>query len=462
MREERIIVKPFVELKVEEYESVQEVNEHVSVRLKGQIPYDKKEEYMQKCWQSDWVQIIAVSEGNEYILFCGIVTGGSIQVIGNTCSMELNLRSGTILMDEKKKIRSFQAEELTYHEVLEVCNRGYDNIAVITSFEKERLIEQFVMQYMETDWEFIKRLASLSHSVVLSECQSTGIKYSLGLPESEEISIYDQIEYQVLYDTEEYQKRINEGMDVELEDVISYVYESREIYGLGCWKKINGRHQYIWKIRTEMRGNELYHTYYMRPKKGILKPIWYNENLSGVTLFGVVSNVIRDRVQIKLDEDENREQSAARWFPYATAYSSSDGSGWYCMPEIGDKVRLYFPNKREQEAYVVSTYHEEGAELRKDPKCKFWRNKEGKEIQLAPGKILLTNNNGTYIGLSDTEGVNIVSGGPVVLSSKGMLRISSLSSSIELNAPNKIKLKQGDTEMSLGGDLNMSGAQIKL
>ena len=69
---------------------------------------------------------------------------------------------------------------------------------------------------------------------------------------------------------------------------------------------------------------------------------------------------------------------------------------------------------------------------------------------------------GTYIELSDSNGVEIVSGGPVVLSAGGALRISSASSGIELSAPNKVKLKQGDTEMSLGGDLNMSGAQIKL
>ena len=74
------------------------------------------------------------------------------------------------------------------------------------------------------------------------------------------------------------------------------------------------------------------------------------------------------------------------------------------MPEIGDKIRLYFPAEQEKQAYAVSAYHEGNASLRTDPACKFWRNKEGKEIQLSPGKILLTNNNGTYIEWSDAEG----------------------------------------------------------
>ena len=40
--------------------------------------------------------------------------------------------------------------------------------------------------------------------------------------------------------------------------------------------------------------------------------------------------------------------------------------------------------------------------------------------------------------------------------------IGSANSSIEFSAPKKITLKQGSTEMKLGGDLNLSGAQIKL
>lgn len=462
MREERIVVNPFVELEVEEYESVQEINEHVSVRLKGQIPYDKKDEYMQICRQSGWIQVRVISEKTEHALFCGVVTCGTAKVIGNTCSMELNLQSGTVLMDEKKKIRSFQAEKLTYDGVLAVCNQGYESVAVDFSFGKGQAIDHFVMQYMETDWEFIKRLASLKHQIILPECLAAGVKYSLGIPEREEISLYDQIEFQTVCDMEEYRQKTKEGMNIALADISSYVWESREIYRPGCWCKISGQKHYIWKIETKMKGSELYHTYFMRPKNGLSQSVQYNANLSGATLFGTVSAVENDRIQLKMTDDENREQPEARWFPYATDYSSPDGSGWYCMPEIGDKVRLYFPNSRDQEAYSVSAYHESGAELRQNPERKFWRNKEGKEIQLAPGRILLTNNNGTYVELSDTEGVNIVSGGPVTLSSGGMLRISSASSSIELSAPNKVKIKQGDTEMNLGGDLNMSGAQIKL
>jgi len=197
-------------------------------------------------------------------------------------------------------------------------------------------------------------------------------------------------------------------------------------------------------------------------KQTFRMPVQNNYRLSGASLFGIVKAVRGEKVQIEIFNDENKNKTGIRWFPYATVYSSGDGTGWYCMPEPGDKIRLYFPNEHDREAYAVSAYHEAGADLRKNHKCKFWRNREGKEIQLAPGRILLTNNNGTYIELSDADGIDIVSTGHVTLSAGETLRISSSGSSIEMSAPNKVRLKQGDTEMSLGGDLNMRGAQIKL
>lgn len=462
MRAERISVMPFEELEVEDYEGMQEMNEHTVVKIKGQIPFGKKDQYAQMCQQSNWVYVYTFFENIQHVLFCGVVVEGMIKVVGNTCSMEITLQSGTVLMDQKKKIRSFQEKKHAYDKVFAICNQGYENIAVSFSDGKTWETEQFIMQYMETDWEFIKRVASLNYLAVFPECQTAGIGYSLGIPEAEEITSNNRIEYRILCDTEEYQKKAKERMNITFADTFSYIWESREIYTLGCWCIINGQQYYIWKIETRMKGNELFHTYFARTKNGLLQSVKYNANLSGASLFGFVSDVKNERIQIKLIDDENKDQSEARWFLYATNYSSPDGGGWYCMPEIGDKVRLYFPDSRDQEAYAVSAFHEQGATLRQNPKLKFWRNKEGKEIQLAPGKVLLTNNNGTYVELSDTDGVNIVSAGSVTLSAGGALRISSANSSIELSAPNKVKIKQGDTEMNLGGDLNMSGAQIKL
>ena len=169
-----------------------------------------------------------------------------------------------------------------------------------------------------------------------------------------------------------------------------------------------------------------------------------------------------EEVKIQLCCDENQEGTGARWFSFSSIYSSGDGSGWYCMPEPGDLVRLYFPTAKEEEAYVISSFHEDGAALRTKPAHKFWRNKEGKEIRLSPERILITNNDGTSIELSDEEGIEIISENSVTIRAGNSLSISSSDSSIELDASRRIRMKQGDTEMTLGGDIFMQGGRIRL
>ena len=93
--------------------------------------------------------------------------------------------------------------------------------------------------------------------------------------------------------------------------------------------------------------------------------------------------------------DGNSRKRALYWFPYSTLSASSDGSGWYCMPEVGDDVRIYFPSKAESEAIAlsaVSNYDapQSGEDRMSDPDNRYLRTKSGQELALAPGYIKLS------------------------------------------------------------------------
>lgn len=462
MREEKIIVRPFEDLRVLDYQGIKQINEHAQVEIKGEIPLGKKAEYAASAKNQIWVQVVAVSQEAEYKLFYGVIEQTQLAVKNGTCIMTLTLRSGTFLMDKQEQIRSFQKAELSYMDLLEVCSQDYENPAKIMTVGEGKSINQFIMQYRETDWDFIKRLASMNQTVVIADCSTKGEKYYFGIPDRKSSIEGSLDEYETQCDMQEYWYKKARGISITPQDTMSYVWESREIYELGNWGTIEGQQLYVWKIVTSMKGNELYHTYFMKPKSGFQMPVQYNPNISGISLLGRVKKVKEEKVQLELYADENKEKAGVCWFTFATVYSSPDGTGWYCMPEIEDQVRLYFPTNNEQEAYVASAYHEGGAKLRKNPKCKFWRNKEGKEIRLTPEKILLTNNEGTYIELSDEDGIVIVSDSTISIHAEESLNLSSANASIELSAPKKITLKQGDTEMKLGGSLDIKGSSILL
>ncbi|WP_312500785.1 contractile injection system protein, VgrG/Pvc8 family [Lacrimispora sp.] len=462
MREEKLIIRPFEDIQILDYKSIQKVNEHALAEVRGRIPFNRKEDYMKIGRRQTWAQVVAVTAKEETILFYGVIEQLRLEIKDGTCIVVINLCSGTQLMDYEEHIRSFQKEELTYSNLLDICTREYEDAAKIVTEGQGKAIRHFIIQYRETDWEFIKRLASMNHTVVFADCSTKGTKYHFGIPDRKIMEEILPSEYQTQYDMKEYWHKKNHGISIHSEDTMSYIWESREIYKLGERRTVDGRDLFIWKMETCLKGNELYHTYFMKPRLGIQEPVSYNSHLTGVSLSGSVIKVKDEKVQIKINSDENKEESGACWYSFSTVYSSADGTGWYCMPEIGDTVRLYFPTAKEPEAYVASTYHESGAGLRKNPERKFWRNKEGKEIQLSPERILLTNNDGTYIELSDENGIEIVSEGSVTVRAGGSLNISTSSSSIEMSAPKKIRLKQGDTEMNLGGDIEMQGAKVML
>ena len=82
--------------------------------------------------------------------------------------------------------------------------------------------------------------------------------------------------------------------------------------------------------------------------------------------------------------------------------------------------------------------------------------KEGKEIRLTPNKILITNNHGMSVELSDKQGIKISSDG------SDRINISSANGALELSASNRIVLKQGNTTMKMAEGISFNGAKINL
>ena len=80
--------------------------------------------------------------------------------------------------------------------------------------------------------------------------------------------------------------------------------------------------------------------------------------MTGCSFDAVVTGGQKDRVQVEIAQDEWNAQDGKKWFPYATVYSSPDGTGWYCMPEPGDSVRLHVPES-EEDSFVMSAVHRE-------------------------------------------------------------------------------------------------------
>ena len=200
----------------------------------------------------------------------------------------------------------------------------------------------------------------------------------------------------------------------------------------------------------------------IRIKKEALSPLAIpHETVIGCSFDAVVTGVQKDRVQVEIAQDEWNAQDGKKWFPYATVYSSPDGTGGYCMPEPGDSVRLHVPG-REEDSFVMSAVHRETDAARQNPDCKSFKTKYGKEILFTPDSILMTNNQGMMVEMNDSEGIMITSDRDIVVEAKENLTISSNSASLLIAAEDRLQVRQGGTSMTLSGDISFTGGEFRI
>ena len=99
---------------------------------------------------------------------------------------------------------------------------------------------------------------------------------------------------------------------------------------------------------------------------------------------------------------------------------------------------------------------------RDNPKVKFFRNKEGKEIRLSPESITITNNKGTSIELIDNEGIYIKSRGVLSVDAELEIDIESKSSSISVVSKDSIQFNQNRTQVELSDNATTRGSKVYL
>ena len=447
MRENGIVVRPFEFLNILEYSSHIRLNEHGTVYVEGHIHKDREAEYLQMLTEQTWVEVVVTGEdGTEEILFTGVVSEGCIVSVNGLKTLCLRLQTGSSLMDMNTHFRTYQDGSITCGEIINEIIREYPYHGMIIA--QDSVTGRFLCQYNETDWEFIKRLAAYHHMILAANTLGKGVKFYFGLAEG-------KAEGEIC--TKEYRVRRND-------DRIVFEVLSRELYRLGDCIALNGMLLYVVGVDSDRRGSELYHCYSLCRYRDIRIEPWHNALLRGVSLRASVVGVERDCVQIRFNDVENIEGSVLCWFPFMTVYSSSNGSGWYFMPEPGDCVRVYFPDEKEEHACVASSVHldSEDKEERVNPSYKSIMNKQKKEILFTPDSILLTNNAGISIELSDREGIKLISDKDIIIESEGSIRIASTSSNVDIFSSEGISMQQGGARMVLSDSMMMKGTKVKL
>lgn len=399
---ESIRVKGYKLERILELKVASKINEHTTLKLTGVLDSDEKDKYIHSTLEDKQIEVYYQKQSENYTLFYGVVTDIEISCKNGVYQIQLQAKSMTYLMDIKKKSRSFQDISIQVKALInKIMDLDYKESNYILNIPDEQS-KELLIQYEETDFEFLKRIASKYNAGIITAGDNKKIQFVIGVAEDtkelqNEITRYEI--YKEISDYEYYKE--NYLQDARESDYITYLMETNEILKLGQNTKLLEQRFYIYGAEYEIKDGILENKYRLRVKNGLRQKRIFNTKVIGSSIDGKIIGVKENLVKIHLEIDDKQDNEKAYWFKYSTMSAATDGSGWYCMPEIGDSVRVYFPTKDEDQSFgvsAVSDYQVEEGNLEEDkmgnPDNKYLSTKNDKQLKLTPDGIIVSCDSG--------------------------------------------------------------------
>ena len=444
-----LTVEGFPFQKISALEIVHEPNQHAVASITGEVDSDTASDSLQRIDEKTQIEITTTAEGQPAKLFCGCVAGVSMQQGNAYSSVTLTLKSASRLTDITKRNKTYQNTAATYGQII---SGNIANIADLHMMVSDKAIGRLIMQYGETDWEFAKRMASKLNAPLISNLSSVRAQLYIGLPPASRTLSEDSLFFN--YGSNLSGHSENQGamvQDFSNEVVVSYAYAY-----LGDAITFNGKSGRIKSVRAKMKDGILQMEYGLLGSgassgssglAGIAVPQTANTQASGKMMKGKVKAVKGDKVQVFLNSvDSEYDAGGNWWFPYSTAYSSRDGSGWYCMPEVGDEVLVFFPSGSEGEAFAASSV---SSSPPSNPHNKSWKAPGGKEILLTDeGMYIIGKTGKIFINLTDEKGIEIHSDKDINISAEAKVNITS-SKEVNIIAKNQVVIGTEDAYIEI-------------
>ena len=438
----RLSVSPFVVESIVEMKVEQSLNQHASMYLKGIIP---KESGDSGVMDTDDSTVITVSD-QDGVIFSGLVQDIRASFEGQVYYLEVWAVSFSIKADTDVISRSFQDAGMNYQQIGDLM-AGENELSM--SMEASPLsIHNLLLQYQETNWEFLKRIASHNHSVLLPSVEEP--KFYFGIPKGNDKGSLLSYRFSVGKNIRRYRRHFGAGVDVSSEDSLEYIVHADDsVLAIGDMVDYGGTALFVREARIHLADAVLTCRYVLCPENGLKVPAVSNPHITGLTLAGQVLEVNQDTVKVLLCVDESQDSATAYAFPYMTPYSAENHTGLYLMPETGDVVNIQFPTEDESLAVALSSYRQADSDKTGDPNVKYLRTPHDKEIKISEDEILITaKTGGLYIKLNQDNGIEVFS--------QHGITVNTLSS-IDMMAAGHISLSAGTNiilNAGLAGSLN--------
>ena len=372
---------------IQEFVLDENINEHQKLEIQLEMD-DEQRKNLERIIEKEDVGIeIELANTDKDVkrkVFSGIVDYFEILDYGSYgCRILMRAFSKSVLFDRKneKKYRVFQDKNLMFSDIIDEINKDYaeKKLGIKYSDTAKKQIGSLIVQFDETDWEFLVRLASqlktgmfvIEQGIILFGIVEMGeIK-----KENKYFSDYSLVrDYKNLYYKVQSNKVINLGDTVSIsENAVENEVNDKDSSGnKGNFSVLKTRiflKDFILKSEFLATDMSSYHIF----RK-------YNEKIKGCRIEANVERVFEDggiaKMEVrfaeglkKIVQERSNEESndkayddyGIKRFPlsYQTFYSQTN-TGFFCTPEVNDTVEVYFPNEDERFAKVSWAINNKG------------------------------------------------------------------------------------------------------
>lgn len=366
-----------------------EINEHALLHLDGEMSYEEAVACQFGSISGSSIEIRYQDSRQEHVLFHGLVRKTEFLWDGGVPWLRLEAVSATWKLDQRRTSRSFQDQEMTYAQLVRQIADDSGAGAVISCGTESRL-NGALIQYRETDWEFLKRISSHLHQILVCDVETGRPAFWFGMRRGERVTIASD--------------RREESRFNPLSGRSGCIIRSREVYNLcdrsiwmGVPAAVSGR-------TAEFQGGDLLFTYYLDTEIPFSRETQYNEQFTGRGFYGKVREVSGEMVRVQLDMDGEKE-SPLYWYPWRP----DTGNIMYAMPETGSTVLLTMPSHDEREGEVRICLHKDSQGKEYQNRCLNIR--DDSILRLYPDRLELSKSGDEHVlAIEDGTGIRLETG----------------------------------------------------
>ena len=285
-------------------------------------------------------------------LFCGYQEKVEIKEEGRYRIADVQAVSGTILLDQKKCNRVFQKKAQTYMGIANTVTADTEHSACILP-GSDMQTGGTLIQYQETDWNFLKRMASQLGLPLVPDISYYYPRFYLGLPEGEKKELGEILSCDMCIDGRYY--AVSGRCTVDRKDFICYDVVTGTRLSLGDRVTYEGRELTVSRKKTELVRGEVIFTYRLAGSSYTWVPWEDNLDYTGMSFVGAIVGTQGEQVEVAFDID----QTAAGGNRYG--FAPATGNLMYCMPQKGTKTSLYIGNGNEAQGIATGCIRTNGS-----------------------------------------------------------------------------------------------------